>query len=120
MSCCCNYLDGWFMEMVGSECAGIVYTQGFRELLHREHHGECQERHGDGDHVMVVEWVWDFVMDGEATSGAVAASMVYGKIMRVWSWHEPGEGSESDDLADVQSMGGVVSYLFSSTVFTNM
>ena len=74
------------MEMVGFECAGIGYTQGFGELLHREHHGERQERHGDGDHVMLVEWVWDFVMDGGAPSGAVAASMVYGKIMRGWRW----------------------------------
>ena len=94
--------------MVSFECPGIGYTQGFGELLHREYHGEYQERHGDGDHVMVVEWVWGFVMDGEAPSGAAAASMVYGKIMRVRRWHEPGEGSESDDLADVQSMGGVV------------
>ena len=77
ISCCCNYLNGWSVEMVSFECAGIGYTQGFGELLHREHHGECQERHGDGNHVMVVECVWDFVMDGEAPSGAVAASIVY-------------------------------------------
>ena len=69
---------------------------------------------------MVVECVWAFVMDGEALSGAVAASMVYDKIMRVWRWREPGEGSKLDDLADVQSMDEVMSYSHSSTIFTNM
>ena len=59
-------------------------------------------------------------MDGEALSGAVAASMVYDKIMRVWRWHEPGEGSKSDELADVQSMDEMTLYSYSSTVFTNM
>ena len=56
------------MEMVGFECAGIGYTQGFGELLHREHHGECQERHGDGDHVMVVERVCVGLRDGRRSA----------------------------------------------------
>ena len=42
------------------------------------------------------------------------------KIMRGWRWHEPGEGSESDELADVQSMDEMALYSYSSTVFTNM
>ena len=113
-----NVMSEEFCMVLRSGWTACAYGLGYVFL--REHYEECRECHGDGNHIIVVECVWAFMVDGEALAGTATASMVYDKIMRVWRWHEPGEGSKSDELADVQSMDEMTLHSYSSTIFTNM